>query len=163
MRPLLLIILVSLSLGFAGCSKAPTPTPTTTNGTTTPPTGNVTTPTTPTSPTGGVVTPKVVKEGSADFSQNTPAAPLAAVAFTIDPGYAGILLNVTFACGSAAPACLAANSISVKAAGVTCSIPDGPVTAPIACAKSGTAAAGAGKVEFTGTGIITARYQVIED
>ena len=128
----------------------------------TPPTGNVTAPTTPTGPT-GPVTAKVVKEGTVDFSQNTPAAPLAPVAFTIDSGYAGIVLNVTFSCSTATPACLAANSVTIKAAGVSCTIPDGPVTAPIPCSKPGTTASGSGKIEFSGNGLIAARYQIIED
>src|SRR5438094_1127148 len=107
MRPLL-VLLLALSLGLVGCTKAPT-TPTD-NGNTTTSTSTGTTSTVTTTPTTNPTPPQPheVKSGTADFSQDTPAAPLAPVAITIDPGYSLVTLNVTFSCLNAAPACVAA-------------------------------------------------------
>lgn len=162
MRALLPILILALSLGLAGCSKPPAATPTgNASTTTTTPTATATTPSTPTAPT-TPPPPKEVKSGTTDFSQNNPAQPLAPVAITIDPGYATVTLNVTFSCASATPACLAANGVTVKAAGVTCTIPDGPIQAAIVCAKPGPATPGPAKVEFSGNGLIAAKWQVME-
>ncbi len=155
MRPPLLI-LFSLGLALAGCTKN-NATPGDNSTATTKPTTNSTTPTTPV-----LKQPKEVKAGTQDFAGNTPAQPIAAIPITIDDGYANVLLNVTFSCMNGAPACVAANGVSVKAAGLACSLPDGPLQAAITCTKPGSASPGAGKIEFTGNGLVSAKYAVIE-
>lgn len=164
------LLAIGLSLVAAGCfggdnggGTTTTTTPagttggTTTSTTTTTPTGTTPTTTTPTTPTKPA--PQEIATGTADFTQNTPAQPLAPKAFTVPAGYTMANLTVTFSCTGGAPACVS-NGIQVKAAGLTCALTDNPLQGSKTCVQEGAVTPGDYKVEFAGEGLVSGAYKV---
>lgn len=155
------LLLISVALVMAGCASkddpattttSTTPTTTTTTTSTTPTsTTTTTTPTTPTSPTKPA---PMELTFSADYTTSVPpgTAP-AAKPLEIPAGYTMGNLTVTFSCASAAPAC-AATGVTVKVAGFTCTLTDGPMTAAVKCPKEGAVTPGETKVEYSGDGLV---------
>lgn len=149
MRSILLVLSVALVL--AGCASPDNGATTTT----TPPTG--TTPTTPV--TNG--TALEVKKTTFDFSTlGTPAGGPASVAVEIPEGYTTLNLTVVFS--PTTPVGLA-SGISVKVAGLTCALPDGPVMGTFNCPKTGPATAGPAKIEATGNGPVVASVTLMAE
>lgn len=167
------ILVLSIALALAGCAKkddggsttttpptgttgATTTTTTTPTGTTTPTNNtNVTTPTKP--------APMEAAKGTADFSAQVPPGPPPAKTVTIPAGYTMGNLTVTWACAGGAPGCVT-SAVSVKAFGLTCDLPAGPVGVPEAaapCVKEGSITPGEGKIEFTGEGAVVATYTLM--
>lgn len=140
--PILLVLAVALIL--AGCATPDADT------TTTPPTGT----TTPT-PIGNA-TPLEVKKTTFDFTTlGTPAGGASSVAVEIPEGYANLNFTVRFSPSTAAPVGLA-SGITVKIGTLVCALPDGPVTGPLNCPKTGPATAGPAKIEASGNGPVVA-------
>jgi uncharacterized membrane protein len=154
------ILVLTLVLALAGCAKkddggtatstpptGSTTTKTTTTTATTTPTGTTTptntTPTTPTKPA-----PQELAKGAADFSNPTGPTGVPKT-FTIPAGYTMGNLTVVWTCTGGLAACVT-NAVSLKAAGLVCSLPAGPLDPTAAtskCSKSGAVTAGDGKVE----------------
>lgn len=150
------LILASLvaALVLAGCANNATPGPTTT------------TPTTPTPGGGsgnGTMSMSELAKDNHDFTTDaaagTPAGGAASKAFTIPAGATMLNLTVRFTPASGAPAAVA-QGVTVKAGGLTCTLPDGPVTAPLTCTKEGAATPGDAKIEYAGAGPVTATVTV---
>lgn len=119
---------------------------------------------TPSVPTaGGSPAPKEVFSGSHDFSTGaaagTPAGGATSEPFDVPSGFTRLTMTVTFSPASPAPAGAAAG-VSITAGGLTCSIPDGPLTAPVTCEQDGKATSGENTVEYAGTGPLTATIAI---
>lgn len=156
------LLLVTFALVLAGCASkdngttttTTTPTTTTTSSTTsTTPTTSTTTPTT-TTPTAPTKPAPMEITATADFASNTgpPPGPPAAKPFTIPAGYTLGNLTVKWTCPT--PVCLN-SAISVKAAGLTCTLDSGAQSPPN-CVKEGPVTPGEGKFDYTGEGAVTA-------
>jgi len=114
---------------------------------------------------GGMMMPKELVNESHSFA---PPSGAGTKAFKVDAGYTMINMTVTFRPSTGAPVPAPApgvsQGISVKVGTLTCTLPDGPIVPtmnPAPCNKTGPVTPGDMKVEYAGTGDISARVVVI--